>query len=1077
MPLHRPSSLGREAKTAISHTEDTRGALIPLDEYPDFKDIRSPHWKDPFNFLRRFKAHLLVYIPDGEAQNSVIHTYGLGGLTPSTTGYPDLTKQEQGYGLFFSVNGFKNPKSRREPNLYALNAFFVDIDFPDKKNPPTKEALIEFKRAVYEDLSFCIANGREAFVADPRTTDAPPPPSAIVETKNGFHVYWFLDNPILLDDIRVAPDGGIADDLIGTPEFASLPIDEARVAKLLDAYRDIQRAIITRFQGDKACTDPTRVLRVPGSFHLKNPAEPFLVGLKYHDTNHVYSFLQMKEFWLENEKATESSYAYFEARKYIEEAKKPSTEGSHATRGETISHGLFLAAGLAYSRGGELPESIKAAIEREYPLQDRPSFRAITSPSGILPGTRNKSLLIAASLLRKCGYSEQEVLARYAGGYNGLPSYEITNTVKSAFRGAQPYDFGWNDPILSEYVTLEEISRVKEVVREAAAREREELRKQSLEKRKAYDKHASLSTETDTPSSGEDRRVPDSGGVDAGGGGGGDSELGSRRREHGDHAASGINDSHSRDSAHAASLAPSDGDDNREHPVVQQGSGDAQNREGEQGSLGMGEVRGMSLASLVAVEKLRPLIDDKTQKRIFNAFDELFIAAYPEIVSVDDVGFFKHHSTERYYEPLSEDGIRRMVNDYLAQLGCLNMRGVSQIASRVEALESNSKIRLSREESEMAFSHSTGITPVNTRSGLVDFNTGKIIPDSRKMFLTSVQPVTYEASIPTTDEVIAQMAPRWTSFMREVCGSNIPGETDNKIKLMQEMAGYCFTPYVHMQTAFIMLGAGSNGKSTFLDTILRIMGENDAASLSLEDICSQFRLSGLYRKRVNVIEEISNNYFESNVLKKLISGQQVVADRKFRAPITFRPTAKLVFAVNSYPRVNDQSYALYRRFKIIPFNVSFKEGNKDVFLLDKLWEERDGIFRWVMQGWQRLNQNKAFTESAEANFAGEDFKEQNSALVEFLLKNGEIYQEIKMSGRSCRESDYVVTLDALYAAYREYAKANGYGIKARGSFFKELETLNHYRLTGIHVDQTKCLVKGVRLSSTFNKADTPPSFY
>lgn len=197
-----------------------------------------------------------------------------------------------------------------------------------------------------------------------------------------------------------------------------------------------------------------------------------------------------------------------------------------------------------------------------------------------------------------------------------------------------------------------------------------------------------------------------------------------------------------------------------------------------------------------------------------------------------------------------------------------------------------------------------------------------------------------------------------------------------------------------------------------------------------------------------------------------------MADRKFRTPIHFRPTTKLVFAVNSFPRVNDQSYALYRRFKVIPFNVTFSENAKDPFLLDKLWQERDGIFRWAMQGWQRLKERNRFTQSTESDSSSEDFKEHNSPLVEFMLREGEIESETQTDNNG--KSQFVVSIDNLYTSYRTYAKENGYGVKARGSFIKELQTINHYRLKTITVEPGfGGFVRGFRLRNSFVPTNIP----
>jgi P4 family phage/plasmid primase-like protien len=383
----------------------------------------------------------------------------------------------------------------------------------------------------------------------------------------------------------------------------------------------------------------------------------------------------------------------------------------------------------------------------------------------------------------------------------------------------------------------------------------------------------------------------------------------------------------------------------------------------------------LTLTGIARLENEYSIIDKPTQKRLFNIFDSIFVKNHPDIVSVDDVGFFRHVADKRYYEPMPIEAIRREVSELLCTLGCLDFRGTSQISAKVESLQAYRPIRMSREESEnVLFGSMKNGTILNTLSGFVDFNTGLMVSDNQRLFVTSTLPVQYDDSRETTPVLLEELCPRWMQFVREVAHSNVPGETENKMMLLQEMAGYCFTPFTSFQVAFLLLGGGANGKSTFLDTIKEIIGDNDTSTLSLADLSSQFRLSGLYRKRMNIIEEIPNSYFESDNLEKIISGQEITADRKYMQPIRFRPTAKLVFAVNQFPRVNDQTHALYRRFKTIPFNVTFTEATKDYELPQKLWAERDGIFRWAMQGWQRLRLAGSFTHSLEVDQSNEDFK-------------------------------------------------------------------------------------------------------
>lgn len=116
-------------------------------------------------------------------------------------------------GVFYSPNGFNAEplpgKSRRraKSNLLSLNALFVDLDGGDK------------------------AGQRRRIDAFPAV------PSLVVETKNGFHVLWLLDH--------------------------------AHGAEWRGTWEETQAGLISAFDSDTACSDVSRLLRIPSSWHCK----------------------------------------------------------------------------------------------------------------------------------------------------------------------------------------------------------------------------------------------------------------------------------------------------------------------------------------------------------------------------------------------------------------------------------------------------------------------------------------------------------------------------------------------------------------------------------------------------------------------------------------------------------------------------------------------------------------------------------------------------------------------------------------------------------------------------------------
>ena len=165
---------------------------------------------------------------------------------PNAKGYPEVKhgtveklmpwaveRNADGFGVFFAVNE-TDGRGRTAQNIRRVRTYFTDCD--GLSSPALKR------------LKIC------------ELLQTPLPPSAIVETKNGVHAYWY------------ARDGQDLD-----PE----------------AYKRTNMGLIKRFGGDENVKDIARVLRLPNLHHVKNPAEPFLIDVKYEDTTALYDAAEL----------------------------------------------------------------------------------------------------------------------------------------------------------------------------------------------------------------------------------------------------------------------------------------------------------------------------------------------------------------------------------------------------------------------------------------------------------------------------------------------------------------------------------------------------------------------------------------------------------------------------------------------------------------------------------------------------------------------------------------------------------------------------------------------------------------
>src|SRR5208337_195930 len=103
--------------------------------------------------------------------------------------------------------------------------------------------------------------------------------------------------------------------------------------------------------------------------------------------------------------------------------------------------------------------------------------------------------------------------------------------------------------------------------------------------------------------------------------------------------------------------------------------------------------------------------------------------------------------------------------------------------------------------------------------------------------------------------------------------------------------------------------------------------------------------------RLVVAQEIdAGRALAEATVKKLTGGDLIKARRMAENFWSFVPTHKFFFAANQKPRVSGADEAIWRRLKLIPFNVTFPEGKRDGQLLGKLLAERAGILRWCLVG-------------------------------------------------------------------------------------------------------------------------------
>lgn len=217
---------------------------------------------------------------------------------------------------------------------------------------------------------------------------------------------------------------------------------------------------------------------------------------------------------------------------------------------------------------------------------------------------------------------------------------------------------------------------------------------------------------------------------------------------------------------------------------------------------------------------------------------------------------------------------------------------------------------------------------------------------------------------------------------------------DNIQTLYEIIAYCCYTDYP-IHRIFCLVGAGSNGKSTFLRLLEKFLGDNVCAS-ELDDLVSnRFESFKLYKKLCCMMGETNFGKMNKTSLLKKLCGQDLIGfEKKGKDPFTDRNYAKIVISSNSLPSSDDTSDGWYRRWTILDFGSQFPEG-RDI-LEEVPPKEYQNLCKKVMIMLQNVLKNGGFHNQGTMEKRRDKYLEVSNPLSIFLnlccVRDEEFYE-------------------------------------------------------------------------------------
>jgi putative DNA primase/helicase len=229
---------------------------------------------------------------------------------------------------------------------------------------------------------------------------------------------------------------------------------------------------------------------------------------------------------------------------------------------------------------------------------------------------------------------------------------------------------------------------------------------------------------------------------------------------------------------------------------------------------------------------------------------------------------------------------------------------------------------------------------------------------------------------------------RWLRFLLRVFDGN-----RDLIRYVQRAVGYALTGSTREQKLFVLWGTGANGKSTFIETIRKVLGEyakQTPAATFTHDWASDRVRNDLARLRaarfVSAVEVEQGKRLAESLVKQATGGDTVTARYLYREFFEYTPQFKVFIATNHKPIIKGTDHAIWRRIHLIPFTVRIPEHEQDPNLGTTLENELPGILNWALDGclaWQREGLNPP-REVVEATAR---YREEQDVLGDFLREH------------------------------------------------------------------------------------------
>ena len=306
-----------------------------------------------------------------------------------------------------------------------------------------------------------------------------------------------------------------------------------------------------------------------------------------------------------------------------------------------------------------------------------------------------------------------------------------------------------------------------------------------------------------------------------------------------------------------------------------------------------------------------------------------------------------------------------------------------------------------------------------------NIDTLEVKPTSPEIYASNQIPINFRDVVHLNEDQL--QTPNFDKYLYDwLHVPNDPEKTNETITCIKEMIGFLFKKDYTLSKAFILVGNGSNGKSTLINLIQQMIGKGNYTTFQLEELVhnKDYCKAELFEKLVNLGSEISDKEITNPSYFKALTGDTISAREIYKKTFEFKNYCKQIFSANKIPIVKDASDGFHRRWVIVDFPHSFESASKNISETQILNDCKPEFARFIFKcllAFKNVIKNRKFSGELSVQDKKKLYNSLSNPILTYIEENIEVLEEGTFSYTNDKDNEnnviYKTDLDSEVNKY------------------------------------------------------------